>query len=361
MIRRRKVKRVSDIDFDELDKAVNSLMGNVGKDRTDDGPKENTFTVSSTLKPGEKPEYEKLGEVAKTIGSETLVGRGELTIVEELDSKVKSVSSETKEDLEPKSEATEPVVMSTAPIVLAKESESALPKPIVPAVKRPASGRFMDVVHPSSDMKSSSTPALVESSRNETVTEAIKPVPVKSVVPSVDPAPLTPFLPDAKVEKRPLGEAAPTGSGAPFKDDIGATDKNESADKGDTPSNEITGVEDKKDYDNQKPIDATAIVETLSDEEKQLQALESSGEELSQGPTISAVESGDTENLTKNGDQKPADETAGDIYDVKGDHQPLAHPAKQKSGWGTVIIIILVILVFAALAGAAYFIFGFGI
>ncbi len=48
---------MKDIDFDELDKAVNSLMGGVkGKP---DGSESKTLTIAPTLKEGEQPAYDK--------------------------------------------------------------------------------------------------------------------------------------------------------------------------------------------------------------------------------------------------------------------------------------------------------------
>lgn len=109
-----------------------------------------------------------------------------------------------------------------------------------PAVRRASSGRFMDMIHPSSDMRSNNETA-------PSVSAAPKPAPVPAVstpswasdhnVPTEPvsiPAPKTesqppvedlgfiddedeprtlesPFLPDAKVEKRPLGGLASTG------------------------------------------------------------------------------------------------------------------------------------------------------
>ena len=95
----------------------------------------------------------------------------------------------------------------------------------------PSHGRFMDIVHPSSDMRSTSggksrfcppvSPNEHESSASPLAQTALAPVSPEST-PSVEPRhtssikgddesrPLeSPFLPDAKVEKRPLG-----GSGA---------------------------------------------------------------------------------------------------------------------------------------------------
>ncbi len=85
--------------------------------------------------------------------------------------------------------------------------------------------------------------------------------------------------------------------------------------------------------------------------------------------SIGAVESGDTEKLNpgsaKSGEMKESvDEKSaatGDIYNVKGDHQALGHPVKQKSGWGIVLVIVLIIILCAGLGAAAYFILGIGV
>lgn len=386
---------MTDIDFDELDKAVNSLMGNVGNKDKEEGPKENTFTVSSTLKPGEKPSYDKLGEVAKQIGSETLVGRGELTIVEDLPSPDDIVPTESKEP-EVKESSEPPAAPSSEPKVETEAKSEKKPekepepkeKPSAPVVKRPHSGRFMDFVQQPSSVKPSS-PATSISVAEKTVTPPVVSEPVLTVteevheitqkkpetelseltplepqveqaaIPPIDSAPLTPFLPDAKVEKRPLGDPSANPQPANKESELAGPTENETGDAT-LPANQAA--------DTQKPIDASEFPYRRDSEDQKLQLIESGELQAAQSPaSIREIESGDTEHintsLTADKPSTPANPpaTAGDIYNVSDYHQPLTHPAKQKSGWGIVVIILLIIIVCAAIGAAAYFLLGVGI
>ncbi len=389
---------MKEIDFDELDKAVTSLMGKVEEKTTEDQDKVKTLAINTTLKPDEKPQYDALGKAAEAIGNETLTTDDHM-VVEELNSVLPTSQLPVAEldsiKTEEKPEAPNPPTTPTA-----------VPSP---AVKRPASGRFMDVVHPSSDMRTASPPPdLVVPDRPslrfpvKTSQPVVPSVPKKEIEPlsdeetieedepqnKADLVPLTPFLPDTKVEKRPLGAAAPTGPESfPVTNTTGIQ-------KYETPEPVVAGDQDASDAeepeaavvesesinseksdqdesgDVQRPIDATSFEENASEQEKTLQSIEAV-EEKAEGSevTVRAVESGDTEKLSngsvaqqyKEKSQTTADEPGGAIYDVKDYHQTIGHPAKQKSGWGVVIIILVIVLVCAALAGAAYFILGMGV
>ena len=105
-------------------------------------------------------------------------------------------------------------------------------------------------------------------------------------------------------------------------------------------------------------------------EEQQLLAVESAEvvKNSDIAESVRAVESGDTEKLNHGSiaqqyQSKPAEspDTAGAIYDVKDYHQALGHPAKQKSGWGVIILILVIIVACAVIGAAAYFILGAGL
>ncbi len=391
---------MTDIDFDELDKAVSSLMGKA-KPETDERSRENdaelarTLDINETLKPGERPAYNKIGEVAKRIGSETLPYEEEPQTIEELD-KPQRQSAET---LMPLSEtvARPPVESQTPPI---------------PTVKRPDTGRFMDVVHPSSDMRSAGVaPSLIvpeRPSQNDTkstpepTVETVDPAPeVESPAPPPEPdtveeetaqtppqetlvsidsdqeqsdggsLPLSPFLPDAKVEKRPLGDMSATGAVAsPFENSDEPSDEStldSVVESGESKESEsavtITNGEiDKRDAteDEQRTIDPADLEKELPPEEAELQELKSH-DATPPGPThedVRAVESGDTEKLTNGQSWQPVksndSKETNAIYDVNEYHQPLNHPASQKSGWGVVLLIVLIIAVCAGLGIVTY-------
>lgn len=425
---------MTDIDFDELDKAVNNLMGTVGTSDKEEGPKEKTFTVSSTLQPGEKPSYDKLGEVAKQIGSETLIGKGELTTVEDLPDPVAVGSAvpdvevgatqqtdtvtepesttETQTELQAEQEAADAETATESEQSSDPEAESQPEQeirseiPTVPTVKRPNSGRFMDVVHPSSDMRSPDTPALnvpersgslpasssmpsvvapgndvitpPEPTKQDLDTQAEKATDLAAMPmpePIAEPIPLTPFLPGAKVEKRPLGEA-PAIVEEPKDEVIEGSDEeldepNKSGDAQRTLDPSDFSVSSKAENDELLRLELTTDVpekETPSELSENTPAVTTLPDTVSaSGLSIQQIESGDTEHLSGGTipvmatvEQPIDDATSGDVYGVKQQGSVVEHPAKQKSGWGTVIIIILVIVALAGVGVAAYFVLGAG-
>lgn len=348
-----------ELDFDELDKAVNNLMGGVHVEGSDI-QKQKTLDLGGSTADDKKPVYKKLDEVANKIDEETHVAPEERVNVEELDN---TLSSEIKK-----------------------------PESKFVSAPRPAKGRFMDMVHPSADMRSSvPTSRLVVPSRSGNSDASTG----KDMEPDLpesegETAPLTPFLPNAKekVEKRPLGAVV-----SPFSDVSGeSTEKTESPVKPENIFNEkenstpevietepINSEFKKEDIKNEKgqdqrPINATDIIAEPTEEDRALQAIESqeveepeshSEQEPTDGP-VRAVESGDTERLSSGSKTPPPiqddnDQKSAAIYDTREYHQPLNHPAAQKSGVWKIFVVIGIVLLCAALGAAAYFIAGIGV
>ena len=344
-----------DLDFDELDKAVTSLMGGV-KDK-DLEAKENNLDINTTLGPDESPSYKHLGQVAGTIGNET-IDRPEQTV---------SIGE-----------------------------DPTAPTPASPALKR--GGRFMDVVHPSSDMRTalstvsregatinapeSSTldttegnlPSSSDMPLEETETED---VPEELVVPEIGNTlePLSsPFLPDTKVEKRPLGGLATEKALATETDEATASEGSEAASEVVLPQEEPVVEQDipaKKDEDEFSKMDAMAEPaknlnevnehipeeyknELLAVEQNLAAPLDSSDEKpahdsVSGAPVIASI--------PQQYQEKPStgETTSGAIYDTDNYHKPVSHPAEQKSGWMWVIVVIALIIIGGLLGAAAYY------
>ena len=156
---------------------------------------------------------------------------------EELDKAISSLAPPTDTPTVPVAASPTQVnpVINPAPVspVYAPIAPVPTPQPIVNSIERPATGRFMDVVHPSSDMRSSLTlpqrpvapaPMPVPEPAPASVpdftpvqTVYTPPAPVAApiadtnnwaglpVPPMANSAPESPFLSEAKVEKRPLG------------------------------------------------------------------------------------------------------------------------------------------------------------
>lgn len=349
---------MSDIDFDELDQAVNSLMGKapIPKEKEDVAVPD-TLSINPTLQPEEAPKYADLEKVAQKIGDETL-GATQPTV----SSPDVLKESDRVVQLEPK-------LPENAPLPV-------MPVQQVAAVaKQPSTGRFMDVVHPSSDMRApaatvsnqapqligpvpprpagSAAPAPVSTTvappptapvPNSAPVPAAASAPVATATPPSSPAPVlqqaspaelvaSPFLTDAKVEKRPLGGEPPTGIPS-------------SAVAEATPAAGESGpiddfIEPLKD-DQQQTINPEDFgTETLT-AESQIQTIEAAYDKGTSNQVLRSVESGDTEKMMSDVSQ---------LVEKPARHLPLA---KSKSGWGVVVIILVVIVLSVAAAGAAY-------
>lgn len=293
---------------------------------------------------------------------------------------------------------------SKVPDVLASPTDSAASASTVvstasvaPAAKRTA-GRFMDVVHPSSDMRarataqatttpssssSSSEPLGVGASATDTAHENDEATPAWS-------QPLeSPFLPDAKVEKRPLGgdplmssvfeventlaEPLPPQEAVPkleapddsrieahtMPDPIDFAAQTVPAETELEPehvASDSEAIEDDAQADNStvaddaelklQPVDTGIDAQTVSED-----ASESSSPALVQDDVTPTGPLSITQQYTE---QPRTEQVSGAIYDTEAYHQPVAHPVKKKSGIG-VIIWILVLLVVGAGAGVAFY------
>lgn len=377
----------SDIDFDELDKAVASLMGKVGGETVDGDSEVKTLSINPTLQPGQEPQYDKLNKTAEKIGDTATAEPEETAALLDgpnnsqqpgdrgaLEERVVSIDQPA---VSPSPTPEPPIVpnpVSTPSPVLNTPAPVSPPMPTPPAAPaaRPSGGRFMDMVHPAADMRTVSPSNLdVPPARQAATPVAVAPLSQPSgLQPSAassqvagDPI-ATPFLPDAKVEKRPLGSSAVDRNVlTPVLDDVNDHEQiGRSTDTLPINSEARGGVPN---ADNQRPLNPLEF-DNVTETDQALAKLELTEVKHEEAPrTLESVESGDTEVLK---DKKPTYQevqanTAGGgaIYDVNNYHQPLAHPKKQKSGWGIVIVIFVIILLAAALGAAAYFILGVGV
>lgn len=388
---------MKEFDFDELDKAVNSLMGDVKKPTTP------AVTDSAVVDP------------EPAVDSPQTANQSANPVVP---------SAPVSEVLEPTADVPPEMPALTPPSSPAPEM-------------RRAGGRFMDVVHPSSDMK---TPTrVVVPSREGINLRPLTPVdslaspkamndvialPVKRAEPQSD-MPVdepkatepelespteaeststlessepwsSPFLPDTQVEKRPLGGlsgASDTG----LSDAIAAELAKEHPDiepaptpKEDVPSSDIAipsgdtepttlapnlksdpfdkiaePVKSEQDLQLAPEFDEKIIPAELDND---LVAIESgkaslAGEtsepiaapDLTRHAAASAVLS--TSSIPQQYSETPSsgDASHTPIYDNEAVHQPLNHPAKKKKGWVLIVFIIIIILLGGALGGAAYY------
>lgn len=285
---------MQDVDFEELDKAVNAVMPQAPLDNSNTDP-----SVDLEIQPMQPPD---------------------------------------------------PTPVSIAPV-----SSS-------PVVGRPATGRFMDVVHPSSDMRSSLT--MPQRSTNSMLNltaqpaPAAAPVPIPTPVPYTSPvsvetpkpavenwaglpnyqtpseAPESPFLPEAKVEKRPLGA---------FSNEMPTT-------ASPTPTSAET---------NSQPMVSTETPPTPPELDNSLLDVESDSSthsndaELATNPLSQPYAS---TSINQQYTEKPTtSQNNGSIYDANSYQKVTARKPKKKSGWMWVLWIVILIIVGAGAGVAFYF------
>lgn len=376
---------MKEFDFDELDRAVTNLMGNVPGDDTQNN---NVATTTST---------------PSTTSSVNTA---------DVESKDDSASAETHFIDTSKDNTSE----LDKPVSDSGDTAESDKKPVASVTPR-RSGRFMDVMHPSADMKTSDSKPTAPSREGKTLTpvgksevsevsKPVQPVVDETATPAqpanddskkdwpdpidqadkpetaapADKKPLvdlaselsssdadkkpadetvsqtSPFLADAKakVEKRPLG---------------GMTDEmNE-------PSVPVPG-------ESQTDKDTSVSTEPVAPElDNKLMAIESGSDspdvnaDVGQKPAVAVstektpASSPDTTEPSQptapkgpvaiqpqyKEEPSTGDQKNGAIFDTDTYHKPLEHPAKKKSGWLWVVLIVGLIALGSGLGAAAYF------
>jgi len=291
---------------------------------------------------------------------------------EELDRAVNSVSDGSTASAAEPVVAPEPVSVSE-PVVATTPLPAA---PVSPAAKR-STGRFMDVVHPSSDMRLASTERTAPTPRPEVErptpppSEALtldsslsasdlpdpidflgyNPDPLNTSTPGEvieepatveEPAsPLeSPFLSNAQVEKRPLGAFS---TNEPVSDAPAFALDSES----DTPLLEAPDAELLLEEEVDAPEISEDEVTAQEAEPTSYTSVSAPVEDVPQGPT-SITQQYKEQSSTE-------EQPSGAIYDTEAYHQPLAHPVKKKSGILVVVWILGLIIVGAGAGAAVYF------
>ncbi|MCA9338431.1 hypothetical protein KC949_02635 [Candidatus Saccharibacteria bacterium] len=333
---------MADLDFDELDKQVNALMGKVnsGYTTTADEDVVKNLDIKPTLKDDESPKFQKVSVAAEKLGGMSLEAHDDdenvLTIVDDKEAgraddehpiAVKNNSTPTVE--KPKSDDEVP---SEKP-----ERDEGIPERKSISTPRPSSGRFLDMVNPKSDMRNVAVPdrpsgALVtdrpgsnlitgDSTRGKLIQPIISDIKKPDTMqPKVsregrvlqsanlgvasgskdNTQPVTsPFLPDAKVDKRPLG-----GEGVGAKKDHHSDYKSKEFESDDIDSSSLFGVGDlnksRNEVDMQRMLDASKFATGTPEEEhaSELSIIEKVEVKAPEAPkppkSLQEVESADT-------------------------------------------------------------------
>lgn len=288
-----------------------------------------------------------------------------------------------------------------------RDEATAQPASIAPAARRASGGRFMDMVHPSSVMRGGSSTATPSPLRTHTAApisrlpeppvlfntpqnspsqdvsaqpeevakpEVQKPQPEIAQTPDTSlgdyettddwSAPLeSPFLPGAKVEKRPLGGTAePT----PFsledtlfdepKDDLlEAPEEELKIEAPDDLRLEATTFPDPIDFSQSLEAAAPAAEAPAPVIEQPAVAELVFDEPIEPVKQADEVPVGPTSITQQYKEQSAATQESGAIFDTESYHQPLAHPVKKRSGAWVILWIFLLVLLGAGVGAGFYF------
>lgn len=372
---------MKDLDFDELDKAVTSLMGSVP-------------TVDETVKPDDDVK--------------TLVLTPSKPLATDGFGMTPSVSITPSADTSLIPTPSNPVPVAQAP---STPVPTAAAPQVSPAARR--AGRFMDVVHPSSDMTKSTINVSRHSGTieplNTTIVPSEAPVQMETATPAMsdmphpveprdndsadvpshvasdwpdpldmphstpapqeepspfdehDPLALTddtqapieplnsPFLPDAKVEKRPLG-------GTPV--DVAELDALVADAPAPASDPQITPVEVMLPEELQGDLMAIESRQASTSVAVEPTRTPMPTPVVASRPTVQAPArpAGPTSIQQQyKPEQSTGDQTNGSIYDTDSYHKPLEHPVKKKSSIALIVWIVVLLIIGAGGGAAAYF------
>lgn len=342
---------MKDIDFDELDKAVNSLMATGGPaDVTPDSPEaqETIVTIPSTLasaSPAPAPVQSPVSQAAVTAPAPVppAVRRGRFMDM------VQTQSSPNR---------------STARPALSREGLSITPRTDTPVVTQPAEpvAPAEPVIAAVMPEESAPTPAQEATTSFDTMpdpidtmqadTDASSPDVINPEFDSQAASSLeSPFLADTKVEKRPLNSNLGLELEEAAKEEIDGANEaplSESSDSIETDSDEPPI------YPTAPELSGDLVAIESGQAGGSTQAIESASQAEAPSAPLGA---------TSIAQQYKAKESSGDqshaaIYDAAQYPEPLSHPAKSKSGW---LWVLWVTVLLGIGAGGAVLLYVLGI
>ncbi len=312
---------MSDLDFDELDKAVNSLIS-ANKSLSGSAPVASSPATSPVVT---APVPTPIPTPAPTLSSS-----------------------------------------AAAPVTNPVTTPAPIDKPVVAPqslASQRASGRFMDVIHPSSDMRATSNTAepikpvvTPISPIQETQTPVAKPVEPQAIsTPPLE----SPFIAGAKVEKRPLGAFSSVSLDDKSADSPSAAPEPADPAK-DVEANDATSV--------QAPSEETEapLPEELQDDLLKIEAgvpvsiEDSTLPEQNSQNNIASQQTPTPEGITSivqqyKADKPKDDDKPGAIYDTSVYHKPIQTDVKKKAGWLWILWVLLLMVIGVGAGVVAYF------
>ncbi len=374
---------MKDIDFDELDRAVNSLMSGVPKAEParEDGVK--TLALDPVVSSGEDvPEQL---EANVTVDSHEITGE-----TGQADEDSMSVPSappavaraarrrgQFMDMVRPSApEARKPVPVrpisrngatihpagSSRPVVSSIDGISQSPLQASEQVDSPQLSEWPDPLE-AVDFNTTTEAVMVKADRTEMLTTRASSLETDSEPQESSPPLTSPFLPDTKVEKRPLGRMSDSdtflqGSAEPDHTSVPESGSSVS-DQTDGKSGDVASPQQPLPVELGRDVMAIEADTSNTSEESPEPSLDAKtmpvrSSALSLPPNMARPVATSIPQQYKV-HPKVAEPSSGAIYDTAAYHQPLSHPAKKKPGWVWVMAIILILLLGAGSGAAVYF------
>lgn len=270
--------------------------------------------------------------------------------------------------------------------------------PFVPSVPRPSTGRFMDVVHPSSDMRS--TLVMPERAQDQVILAPIVQPPTNPTMPVDDKdddsdidqisndinktlgqtfneSQDSPFLSGAKVDKRPLGAFSAEQTATTSFNPVMTTTQFGAAGKSTDEKiveinttlpaelqNDLLSIEANDTVQIEEP-EATIVPETsqiidtppVADISQISIVKDSVLTSAPESVPVSATSTSTSTSIPQQYTERPStgDKDSGAIYDTNAYHKAMVSPVKKKSGWKWIIWIALLMIASVGAGLAVYF------
>lgn len=360
---------MKDLDFDELDRAVNSLISSSKEteNKTEVDTKladteEKKDTVSESSDNSDQSTERKASTSTFPSLAARRSGSGRFMDVVHPSSNMRPSTTVSKSAFD-QTEKPEPADDKTAPVETKPETVTPeTPKPETTDSNWPNSIDFKEYKSVQTDKKEEPKPE--EDEDIDKINDEI----TKTLNQASGDTPESPFIAGTKVEKRPLG-AFSEESPAETTEDTEKEDKKQPEKLGgldlnadgqpqaniDTPlpaelHDDILSIE--SDSSTTNPEIATDKHETKLDVETEpvKPAAETAKPAADNQPTVPTSITQQYKEQPSTGDQK-----TGAIYDTDAYHKALLHPAKKKSGWVWVLWITILLIIGAGTGAAVYF------
>jgi len=317
---------MTDLDFDEIDRAVNSATGAADKTVNDETPVEN--------KQDSQPDMPKNPESNTDKPKPALAGRRS--------------SGQFMDVVHPSSNMRRStIVMPERPTSPKPADTSAQSQPVEKPAEIPDEKPTSDWPDPIdfnqpkdavTEKEPDKKPEIDEDDDidkiNQEITEELDGKPTEN-------PPETPFIPGTKVEKRPLGA---------FSDDKEEEKSDEPTQKDETEKPEETSASGELSSDDleEKLVQIESDDTSKPEDSKKVTTPEKTTPRTSDPTPIPAAEHQapiEATSINQQYQEKPStgEKTSGAIYDTEAYHKALAHPPKKKSGWMWVVWILLII------------------